>query len=73
MGKTKIYKKGVRYYSNKKGIFGLTLGGTRNSGWKDDFYVREDMSSDHDPFKRKIVCRGTITECRAYMKKRFWG
>ena len=68
---TKIYKKGIRYYSKEKGILGLMLGGSRNSGWKNDFYVIEDMSSDHDRFKRKKVFEGTITECRAYMKKRF--
>ena len=30
----KIYKKGVRYYSNKKGILGLRLYGNRNAGWE---------------------------------------
>lgn len=70
---SKIYKKGIRYYSKKKGIFGLTLGGCRNSGWKHDFYVIEDMSTDHNCLNRKTVFHGTITECRAYMKKRFKG
>ena len=51
----KIYKKGVRYYSEKKKIHGLWLGGSRNSGWKTDFYVVEDMSPDRNPFKRKVV------------------
>ena len=67
----KIYKKGVRYYSEKKKIHGLWLGGSRNSGWKTDFYVVEDMSPDRNPFKRKVVYNGTLTECRDYMKKRF--
>jgi hypothetical protein len=72
----KIYKKGVRYYSKKKGIVGLILGGVRNSGWNSDYYVVERFDSDKD--KRgvstsKIVCKGTITECRNYMRKRFRG
>ena len=70
---TKIYKKGVRYYSKKKGIFGLRLYGNRNAGWDKNFGVVEDFSSDLDPFKRKTVFKGTLTECRNYMKKRFSG
>ena len=72
----KIYRKGVRYYSEKKGILGLTLGGIRNSGWKDDYYVLERMTNE--PLLRsnvssqsKIVYKGTLSECRAYMKGRF--
>ena len=67
MAKSKIYKKGVRYVSQKQG-FGLTLGGVRNSGWSTDFYVVE---SSLDRSRSKIVNKGTITECRDYMKRRF--
>ena len=68
---SKVYKKGVRYYSKEKDIHGLRLGGCKNSGWKDDFYVVEDLSPDRDFMKRKVVFKGTLTECRNYMKKRF--
>ena len=69
--KRKIYKKGVRYYSQKKGIYGLRIGGSKNSGWKHDFYVVEDFSPDLDFMKRKTVFHGTLPECRAYVKGRF--
>ena len=72
----KVYKKGVRYYSEKKGILGLTLCGTRNSGWKNDYYVRERMINEpltaKNLFTRsKVVFEGTLSECRAYMARRF--
>ena len=73
MAKKKIYKKGVRYYSTKKGIYGLTICGVRNSGWKYDFHVLEDFSPNLDMLKRKTVYRGTLTECRQFLKDRFKG
>ena len=73
MPQKKIYKKGVRYYSTKKGIHGLTICGVRNSGWKYDFRVLEDFSPNLDMTKRKTVYRGTLTECRQFLKDRFKG
>ena len=72
MPKVKIFKKGINYVSKKKGIHGLSLQGTRNSGWATDYCVVECMTAYKDPFKRKVVYKGTITECRAYMKGRFY-
>lgn len=70
---SKVYKRGIRYYSTKKGIHGLTIQGVRNSGWKYDYSVCEDFSSDLDFTKRKVVYRGNLTECRQYLKDRFAG
>lgn len=67
-----VFKKGVRYSSEKKGIKSLMLGGSRNSGRKDDFYVMEVVDSKGSFQECKIVKRGTITECRRYMKDRFY-
>ena len=67
MAHSKIYKKGVRYTSKLRG-FGLILGGCRNSGWSTDYYVVE---STLDRSQSKIVKKGTLTECRDYMKQRF--
>ncbi len=73
MAKSKIYKKGIRYYSSKKGIFGLRIQGVRNSGWKYDYCVVEDFAPDRDFTKRQVVYRGNLTECREYLKDRFKG
>ena len=67
MARSKIYKKGIRYKSHSRG-FSLKLGGSRNSGWSTDYYVLE---SPLDRLDSKIVKKGTLTECRDYMKKRF--
>ena len=71
--KTKIYMRCVRYYSKKKDIYGLTICGVRNSGWKYDYHVIEDFSPNLDLTKRKTVYRGTLTECRQFLKERFAG
>lgn len=68
---TKVYKKGIWYYSKKKGIHGLMLGGNRNAGWKTNFYVMEASTPDRRYPNRKIVKKGTLTECRQYMRDRF--
>ena len=69
----KIYKKGVRYYSTKKKIHGLTI---FNDIWKDkDYVVREDTVPFKEWWERKtkVVYKGTLTDCRTYLKERFRG
>ena len=73
MNKKKIFKRGVRYYSTKKRIHGLTIRGVRNSGFNYDYSVVEDFSPSLDWDKRKVVYRGTLTECRQFLKDRFSG
>lgn len=69
--KGKIYKKGVRYYSTKKNIYGLTIG---NDFWDDKKYV---VREDKKPFKEwweretKVVYKGSLTDCRNYLKSKF--
>lgn len=69
--KGKIYKKGVRYYSTKKNIHGLTIS---NDIWKDKAYVvREDTVPFNEWWERKtkVVHKGSLSECRSYLKQRF--
>lgn len=73
MSKSKIFKKNVRYYSTRQGIHGLTIRGIRNSGFSSDYAVVEDLSSNLDLGKRKVVHRGDLTACRQYLKDRFRG
>ena len=68
----KIYRKGVRYYSEKKGIQGLRI----HEGFRDREYVVVERLASNDPrptdiFGNKKVFTGTLSECRAYMKGRF--
>ena len=69
----KLPRKNIRYYSKEKGIHGLTIVGTRNSGWKYDYSVVEDFSPDRDFRKRKIVYQGNLREFRDFVKDRFDG
>lgn len=73
MPKSKIFKKNVRYYSDKQGIYGLTIRGIRNSGFAHDYVVVEDLSRNFDLGKRKVVNRGNLSDCRQYLKDRFRG
>ena len=73
MSKSKIFKKNVRYYSTRQGIHGLTIRGFRNSPLSYDYAVVEDLSSDLDFRKRKVVHTGDLTACRQYLKDRFRG
>ena len=71
MAKTKIYKKGITYYSTKKNIQGLCIGGNRNSGFTQNFYVVEDNDPKRSLVNRTIPFQGTLPECRDYLKQRF--
>ncbi len=71
---SKLYKVGVRYYSTKKNIYGLEIYRPlfKDFGPKYQKYsVYEDMSSKRNFWDRKKVFDGSLSDCRAYMKKRF--
>ena len=71
MAYPRLFKVGVRYKSTSKGIEGLTLG----SYWfaPNTHCVVENVPGYINSFgnNRKIVKKGTLTECRNYMKERF--
>lgn len=70
----KLYKVGKRYYSNKKGIYGLEIYTPLMKEWGgkyEKYTVKEDISPEHNFWDRKTVFTGTLKECRNYIKNRF--
>ena len=70
MAHPKIYKVGVRYKSTKRGIEGLTIG----SYWfaPNTHCVIENVPGYSNGINnRKVVKKGTLRECRDYLKQRF--
>ena len=68
-----LFKKNKRYFSRKHNVHGLEIRGCYSKTVPYGYYVVEDLCSPvTDTFsQRKIVKKGTLRECRDYMKTRF--
>ena len=71
MAHSKIYKVGVRYKSTKKGIDGLAITGWFKGGGPSHCVIENVPGYSNGINNRKVVKKGTLRECRDYLKQRF--
>ncbi len=71
MAHPKIYKVGVRYKSTKRGIEGLAITGWFRGGGPSHCVIENVPGYSNGINNRKVVKKGTLRECRDYLKQRF--